>query len=149
MREHAMTTLRGLVQRTFTSLVSITAAHDVSFPRLFKRLVNSAPASTNTQYTEFRIILTGMLESYRSDGDMLLITKHLIDRDLFATVSEVARERARGWAPPRATCAFCRNPLINNVPPDPIHSPSKISYKEIVVSRTGTSYHTTCSPPDS
>lgn len=151
IQKHVLTTLRALVQTTFTSFVSISAAHTVSFPRLFKRLVNSASTSTNMQYTEFRIILTGMLESYRSDGDMLVITKHLVDRDLFEAVSNVARERTRGWAPIGATCAFCRNPLAEPTQLEPSHSHSlgRISFKEIVVSRTGSIYHSKCLPPDS
>lgn len=150
LQEHVLTTLRALVQTTFTSLVSISAAHTVSFPRLFRRLVNSAPTSTNTQYNEFRIILSGMLESYRSDGDMLVITKHLVDRDLFEAISDVARERARGWAPVSATCAYCQTPLIGHAQSESSHPHSLgiISFKEIVVSRTGSTYHNRCSPPD-
>ena len=68
----------------------------VSFPRLFRRLVESpkpAAASTNgTAYTEFRAILTGMLETYRSEGDMLVIAKHLVDRDIFDTVEELVKD---------------------------------------------------------
>ncbi|RDB25342.1 Vacuolar protein sorting-associated protein 8 [Hypsizygus marmoreus] len=136
--------LRALVQATFASLVSVTSTHAVSFPRLFKRLVTSAPASTSTQYTEFRIILTGMLESYRSDGDMLVITKHLVDRDLFETMAEIARERDRGWGPSQLTCLYCRKPLLSKY-----HSQtSDVTVAEIVVSRTGKIYHNRCLPPE-
>ena len=150
LKEHVLITLRALVQTTFASFVSIKATHAASFPRLFKRLVNSAPTSTNTQYTEFRIILTGMLESYRSDGDMLVITKHLVNRDLFEAVSEVARERARGWAPVRATCALCRIPLTENVQPEFSHPHplGRVSSRGIAVSRTGSIYHSRCLPSD-
>ncbi|KAF9037914.1 Golgi CORVET complex core vacuolar protein 8-domain-containing protein [Rhodocollybia butyracea] len=95
----AFSTLRSLVQETFSALVSVTTTRAVSFPRLFNRLVNAAPQlqlTSGTQYTEFRSILTGMLESYRSDSDMLIITKYLIDRDLFNTLEKAARERVRG-----------------------------------------------------
>ncbi|KAF9065515.1 Golgi CORVET complex core vacuolar protein 8-domain-containing protein [Rhodocollybia butyracea] len=94
----AFSTLRSLVQETFSALVSVTTTRAVSFPRLFNRLVNAAPQlqlTSGTQYTEFRSILTGMLESYRSDSDMLIITKYLIDRDLFNTLEKAARERVR------------------------------------------------------
>ena len=149
-QEEILTTLRTLVQTTFTSLVSTSTTHAISFPRLFKRLIDSAPTSTNTQYTEFRIILTGMLESYRSDGDMLAITKHLVDRDLFEAVSNITRERARGWAPVGTTCAFCRNPLVELPQPESSspQSSGRISFKEIVVSRTRSIYHSKCLPPD-
>lgn len=150
IKEDSLAVLRSLVQTTFASLVSITSTRAVSFPRLFKRLVNSAPTSTNTQYTEFRIILTGMLESYRSDGDMLVITKHLVERDLFNTVADITRERARGWAPIQSTCTSCRKPLLEVGLSDSLHPhPSDHSASQgIVISRTGTIYHSRCRPPE-
>lgn len=150
VQEHVLTILRALVQTTFTSFVSISASRAVSFPHLFKRLVNSASTPTGTQYTEFRIILTGMLESYRSDGDMLVITKHLVDRDLFEAVSDVARERARGWAPNGVVCTFCQNPLRKQ-PQSDYSNPNtwdQNSVHEVIVSRTGSLYHSRCLPPD-
>ncbi|KAJ7346672.1 lateendosome to vacuole transport-family protein [Mycena albidolilacea] len=144
--DKTLSVLRSLVQDTFGALVSISSTRAVSFPRLFKRLVTSAThASTGTQYTEFRTILTGMLESYRSDGDMLTISKSLVDRDLFETIAEATRERARGWAPSGRTCTVCRKPLYRGSgPADPDAAPT-----QIVVSRTGKIYHNSCLPPES
>jgi vacuolar protein sorting-associated protein 8 len=136
-----VTALRALVEKTFTSLVSITSTRAVSFSRLFKRLINStAHAPTGTQYTEFRVILTGMLETYRSEGDILAITKKLVDRDLFDTIAEMTKDRGRGWGPRTNTCQKCRKSLLitGKSVPD--------SWNEIVVSRTGTIYHRTCMP---
>ncbi|KAF8210322.1 Golgi CORVET complex core vacuolar protein 8-domain-containing protein [Mycena galopus ATCC 62051] len=144
--DKTLSVLRSLVQDTFGALVSISSTRAVSFPRLFERLVTSAThASTGTQYTEFRTILTGMLESYRSDGDMLTISKNLVDRDLFETVAEATRERARGWAPLGRTCTVCRKPLHRDSgQADPDAAPV-----QIVVSRTGKIYHSLCLPPES
>lgn len=135
--------LRTLVQETFGGLVSVSSTSAVSFPRLFKRLVDSASradTSTGTQYTEFRIILTGMLESYRSEGDMLLISKHLIDRDLFETVAKGTRERERGWAPSRRTCLTCRKPFIGRG----AVTGEELDHSVVLVSRTGAIYHQKC-----
>ncbi|KAJ4483375.1 Golgi CORVET complex core vacuolar protein 8-domain-containing protein, partial [Lentinula aciculospora] len=143
----ALSTLRSLIQETFSALVSVTTTRAVSFPRLFNRLVNTAMQSqvtTGTQYTEFRSILTGMLESYRSDGDMLIITKHLLERDLFETLEEATRERVRGWAPSKITdCSICRKPLLLKWTKD---QPDIDGKPQIVVSRTGSIYHSLCSP---
>lgn len=135
--------LRSLVQTTFGALVSITSSSTVSFPRLFKRLVNSTPSSTGSHYTEFRIILTGMLESYRSDEDLLVMLKHLIDRDLFEAVGQVTREQTHGWGPTQGTCQFCRNPVLTT-----LDSKSKLSlsHDPIVVGRTGIIFHQSCKP---
>ncbi|KAJ7251474.1 Golgi CORVET complex core vacuolar protein 8-domain-containing protein [Mycena haematopus] len=144
--DKTLSALRSLVQDTFGALVSISSTRAVSFPRLFERLVTSAThASTGTQYTEFRTILTGMLESYRSDGDMLTISKNLVDRDLFETIAEATRERARGWAPHQRNCTFCRKPLrLGSGQADSDTVPV-----QIVVSRTGQIYHSSCLPPES
>ncbi|KAF5393318.1 hypothetical protein D9757_000645 [Collybiopsis confluens] len=145
----ALASLRSLVQETFNALVSITTTRAVSFPRLFNRLVNAVPESqiaSGTQYTEFRTILTGMLESYRSDGDMLIITKHLIDRDLFNALEEAAQERSRGWASSASSaCVICRKPLPQR---NKEHSDiDEISVdRRIIVTRTGSVYHSQCSP---
>ncbi|KAJ3735742.1 Golgi CORVET complex core vacuolar protein 8-domain-containing protein [Lentinula guzmanii] len=145
---NALSTLRTLVQETFSALVSVTTTRAVSFPRLFNRLVNAATHSqvtSGTQYTEFRSILTGMLESYRSDGDMLIITKHLLDRDLFETLEEATRERVRGWAPSKITdCSICRKPLFTRTKIQPDTDGVFVDQK-IVVSRTGSIYHSKCS----
>ncbi|KAF6762996.1 lateendosome to vacuole transport-family protein [Ephemerocybe angulata] len=120
-----------------------------TFPRLFKRLVNSTPTATGTQYTEFRLILGGMLESYHSDEDMLAISKHLVDRDLFETISHLTAEKSRGWSPAAARCSVCRKPIIQPVPraSKPLSgtsSPSHLTLPHIVVSRTGIISHSAC-----
>lgn len=138
-----LSSLRLLVQTTFGDLVSITSTSTVSFPRLFKRLVNSTSSSSGSHYTEFRIILTGMLESYRSDEDLLIMLKHLIDRDRFEIVAEVNREQTHGWAPTQRTCQYCRKPVLispkstQSLPNDPI-----------IVARTGFIFHQSCRPAD-
>jgi hypothetical protein len=139
--QEVLSALRSLVQTSFGTLVSVTSTSAVSFPRLFKRLVNSTPSATGSHYTEFRIILTGMLESYRSDEDNLVILKHLLERDVFETVAEVTKERACGWTTSRGTCQYCRAPLLTT------HQSS--TDEEIVVSRTGFASHSRCRPPSS
>lgn len=143
-----LSSLRSLVQETFGALVSISSTRAVSFPRLFKRLVNPATQGNKTQYTEFRTILTGMLESYRSDGDILVITKRLVDRDLFETVADVVRERARGWAAGSATCSYCRKQLLGSTSERRVDQEVGEVDVDIVVSRTGSIYHHRCLPAD-
>jgi hypothetical protein len=155
LQQQTLSALRSLVQETFGALVSITSTQAVSFPRLFKRLVDTATdahRSMGTPYNEFRTILTGMLESYRSDGDMLIITKHLIDRDLFETAEEFACQRNRGWTPLfRTTCSYCRQPLLE-IQKAEAHAQQCTEGSDnvnVIVSRTGTIYHSRCLPPES
>ncbi|OSD06995.1 hypothetical protein PYCCODRAFT_1359573 [Trametes coccinea BRFM310] len=152
-REHeTISALRSLVHKTFSALMSVSSTRAVSFPRLFKRLVSSASAtkghvSKGTLYTEFRTILTGMLESFRSEGDMLVITKHLVDRDVFDTIAALVAEREKGWAPSRGLCSGCGVPFVN-VSKKPGESEAEPASEPVIVSRTGAIYHSRCLPPD-
>ncbi|KZV62595.1 hypothetical protein PENSPDRAFT_617741 [Peniophora sp. CONT] len=135
----AVADLRALVQETFASLVSASTGRAVSFPRLFTRLVDATARSAGgTPYTEFRTVLTGMLDSYRAEGDMLGIAKHLVDRDVFDTVAWLHRERVKGWAPVRGVCARCRMPAAKGPEED----------GKIVVVRSGGMYHSKCVPTE-
>ncbi|KAM6502245.1 Golgi CORVET complex core vacuolar protein 8 domain containing protein [Amanita muscaria] len=142
-----LSSLRSLVQETFDFLVSATNK-TVSFPRLFKRLVESVSSSNGAHYTEFRSILTGMLESYRSDGDMLVITKHLVDRDMFDTIATYTRERGKGWAPSTIACSYCRKPVSED-PQLTNGNISDVAEYQVIVSRTGVLSHAYCSPQQS
>ena len=116
LKTMALSSLRDLVQNTFASLVTISSTRAVSFPRLFKRLVDPglyADSTPGTPYTEFRTILTGMLESYRSDGDMLSISQKLLHRDVFDTVEEYTKEKMRGWSVPHH-CSHCHQTLLQH-----------------------------------
>ena len=145
--ETVLARLRSLVQTTFGSLVSITSTSSISFPRLFKRLVNASPPVAGAHHTEFRMILTGMLESYRSDEDMLQMLKRLVDRDLFDVISLAYREQAYGWAAIQRTCQYCHEPLAV---PSVQDSPRKAAVvgESIVVSRTGFVFHQRCRTPE-
>ena len=155
----ALAALRSLVQKTFSALVSASAGRGrgrgVSFPRLFTRLVETTttagPAAGATPYTEFRTILTGMMEAYRAEGDMLAITKHLLDRDVFETVEMAAKARARGWASRVGACAGCRRPLAPAITARQQQQQPAVDegegFGKITIMRTGIAYHGSCLPP--
>ena len=137
----ALGSLRDLVQNTFASLVTISSTRAVSFPRLFKRLVNPrlyADSTPGTPYTEFRTILTGMLESYRSDGDMLSISQKLLQRDVFDTVEEYTKEKRKGWSVPHL-CSHCHQTLL----PHERSGGANRTDISITVGRAAT-YHASC-----
>jgi hypothetical protein len=91
--------LRFIIQETFSALVQQSSSKELSFPRLFKRLVDATASSKHggrTTYNEFRLILGGMLDSYRTEEDVLVITKRLAEQDLFEIVAEYTRARKKG-----------------------------------------------------
>ncbi|ORY29167.1 Golgi CORVET complex core vacuolar protein 8-domain-containing protein [Naematelia encephala] len=109
--QQVIESLRLLVQETLSSLVSSTSSSSLSFPRLFKRLVDASNTTTQAKkgraYSEFRTILTGMLDSYRAEGEMLEMTTRLVEADLFVSVAEVTAKRQRGWRPSDTLCDLC------------------------------------------
>lgn len=144
--------LRSSVHETFNSLLSVSSTTAISFPRLFKRLVDvrDTRVSKGAQYTEFRAILGGMLESYRSEGDMLVLTKHLMSRDLFVSVEALAKARVKGWAPSRGVCSTCGERLHDaskNAKSAAVDGEQPVEgASAIIVSRTGAVYHRKCLP---
>ena len=147
--ERILSTLRSMVHESFTNLVAISSTKALSFPRLFKRLVDSTVRSrshTGTRYSEFRNILTSMLESYRSEGDLLLMSKRIIDNDYFDTLEGLTKARSSGWTAPLGKCPKCKKrvtveshtPDINASSPPAAPPPCPL-----VVSRSGV-YHSAC-----
>jgi hypothetical protein len=66
----------------------------------------SSTASTPSQsqptgraYAEFRTILTGMLDSFRADADLLALSIRLIEADGFDLLQDKVALAARGWRP--------------------------------------------------
>ncbi|WVW79050.1 hypothetical protein I302_101013 [Kwoniella bestiolae CBS 10118] len=108
----AVSALRSIVQETLASLVA-SSSPSLSFPRLFKRLVDASTSGTKQQikkgrtYAEFRIILTGMLDSYRAEGEMLSMTTKLVEADLFEILSNLKVKRESGWMPGSFVCEKC------------------------------------------
>lgn len=91
--------LRLLVQQTFSTLVQQSSSNQLSFPRLFKQLIGASSGvgyGHKTTYTEFRLILGGMLDSYRAEEDVLVITKRLAEQDLFKSIAAHTAARKRG-----------------------------------------------------
>jgi len=141
VRHECLSDLRSSVQTTFSALVSITSTSVVSFPRLFKRLTNSTTSTLHSHYDEFRTILTGMLDSYRSDQDMLTMAQRLMEHDLFDTMVNLTRQKALGWTLERGVCIKCRNPLSKQ----PVSKGSEeIPTLQVIVARTGKAYHFQC-----
>ncbi|KAL4073879.1 Golgi CORVET complex core vacuolar protein 8-domain-containing protein [Scleroderma citrinum] len=141
----ALSMLRSRVQETFASFVAISSKQALSFPRLFKRLVDPGlytGSSSGTPYTEFRTILTGMLESYRTDEDMLVISQHLLGRDVFDTMEEYITEKVKGWSARDVVCTSCHKPLWQ---PDAVVDGGNSEDTRVIISRAAV-YHSRCSP---
>ncbi|KAG8879103.1 Vacuolar protein sorting-associated protein 8 [Tulasnella sp. 331] len=139
--------LRGLIQETFTILVSQSSSKELSFPRLFKRLVDTTAGSRSESkgdYTEFRLILTGMLESYRFEGEFLTLSRHMVSQDLFYTLEDGVKARVKGWRPKKLSCVGCLKTIGGALTGGETEN-STDDQNAIKVLKSGFVYHTRCS----
>jgi vacuolar protein sorting-associated protein 8 len=141
-------TLRGLIQETFTTLVSQCSSPSLSFPRLFERLVDATSRSRSVSqgyYTEFRLILTGMLESYSFEGEFLTLSNRMVAQDLFDGISAVTKARQQGWRPKVAACSRCLRRL-HDAPSQGTSTEAGDDSNKMAILKSGLMYHLRCLP---
>ncbi|GAA5903683.1 CORVET complex membrane-binding subunit VPS8 [Sporobolomyces salmoneus] len=119
--------LSSLIPTALSALVSTTSSREVSFPRLVRRLIesNSHSPAANRSYSEFKSIVSSMLDTYAFEGDILSLSSKISSQDLFTHVEIHKTERLKGWRPgagagneggggggsPRGECAECLQPV--------------------------------------
>jgi hypothetical protein len=140
-------TLRRLTHGSFDALILHASAQSISFPQLFKELVTSTTqankysSNPSTElYSEFRMILTAMLDTYRYEGELLTTTSALIDRDVNNTFGEWTRQLQIGWRALRAVCGNCHRSLV--VPEGSVQLTG--SESQITVNASGQIFHLIC-----
>ncbi|CAE6416655.1 unnamed protein product [Rhizoctonia solani] len=146
--------LRTTIQTTFSALTAQSSSEQLSFPRLFRRLLDSSQEElmpTKNTYTEFRLILTGMLETYRAEGDVLGITKRLVEQDLFEVMNEHVLARQRGWRSAVPVCAGCNSEL--SIKQETGHQDrfaenedNAADHSRLMLMASGVIYHQACAP---
>ena len=149
----AVESVRSLVRETLQSLVSLSS-QSLSFPRLFKRLVEASTPTSKAEkgraYSEFRAILTGMLDSYRAEGDMLSMTTRLVEADLFMAIQEMAEKRQRGWRAAMNMCDVCGKAISSpNGRETRVDSETRERSESLQILGSGRVLHESCSvsPP--
>ncbi|KAK4054695.1 hypothetical protein OIO90_003507 [Microbotryomycetes sp. JL221] len=111
--QHVCHSLAGLLPIALSSLVSTVSTRQVSFPQLMRRLIdaNSRSPSINGSYAEFKAIVTSMLDSFVSEGDLLELTSKVTAQDLFEYVEHLRLEREKGWRAGSDVCEECLQPV--------------------------------------
>jgi hypothetical protein len=93
--------LSSLIPNALSSLISTTSSRTVSFPTLMRRLIDSrsssSSSSTQSYASEFKSIITSMLNSYIFSGDLLTLASNIVDQDLFEFVQVLKEGKLRGW----------------------------------------------------
>ena len=109
-----VTSLRTMVQETFTALLATTSAArtdgaartDVSFLRILRAFLSRA-AISSPSLSDLRAVLAAIFSAYSYEESLLALANHLLDKDLFVHVAEAAALRMRGWRPLGQVCEGC------------------------------------------
>ncbi|KAI9866614.1 MAG: Vacuolar protein sorting-associated protein 8 [Trichoglossum hirsutum] len=115
-----VSSLRTLVQQTFTALLSATTtiaripgsqshssiATNISFLRILRSFLNRASLSSPS-LSDLRAVLAAIFSAYVYEESLLALANRLLDKDLFVHVAEATELRQRGWRPKGLVCEGC------------------------------------------
>lgn len=109
--EALQATLRTLVQRTFTALLTSTStphpsSASLSFLRILRAFLTRASLSS-PRIADLRSVLSSIFSAYAYEESILSLSNRLLDRDLFVNVQEASERRQRGWRPKGSLCEGC------------------------------------------
>jgi hypothetical protein len=108
--EKLLSTIRTLVQRTFTALLTATSGPlgaSISFLRILRAFLTRASISSPT-IIDLRAVLASIFSAYAYEESILGLANRLLDKDLFVNVESAAALRNRGWRPRGSLCEGCR-----------------------------------------
>lgn len=104
-----LATVRTLVQRTFTALLTATSGPSgasLSFLRILRAFLTRASVSSPT-ISDLRQVLGSIFSAYAYEKSILDLANRLLDKDLFVNVDSATRMRSRGWRPRGSGCEWC------------------------------------------
>ena len=109
-----ITSLRTIVQETFTALLITTSAPqangsrgtEISFLRILRAFLNRASLSSPS-LSNLRAVLGAIFSAYSYEESLLALANRLLDKDLFVHVAEATALRKKGWRPLGQVCEGC------------------------------------------
>ncbi|MCJ1404889.1 Vacuolar protein sorting-associated protein 8 [Xylographa trunciseda] len=109
-----LSSLRAMVQETFTALLTATTMppaddarrKDISFLRIFRAFLDRVSLSSPS-IANLRSVLSAIFSAYSYEESLLDLANRLLDKDLFVHVAEVSSMRRRGWRPLGQVCEGC------------------------------------------
>jgi vacuolar protein sorting-associated protein 8 len=107
-----LSTLRTLVQRTFTALLSLTSTSsaigtNLSFVRILSAFLTRASISSPS-LSDLRSVLSSIFSAYTYEENILSLANRLLEKELFINVQSATELRQRGWRPRGNVCEGCR-----------------------------------------
>lgn len=108
-----LSSLRTLVQNTFTALLASTSSPlpsgqaNLSFLRILRTFLTRASISS-PNLSDLRSVLSSIFSAYTYEKSILSLANRLLEKDLFVHVQEAHALRQRGWRPRGAVCEGCK-----------------------------------------
>lgn len=119
--EKLLPLMRSLVQHVFTALLATTSSQNdgqpgskmltssganLSFLRILRAFLARA-AAVSPNLSDLRGVLASIFAAYAYEESILRLSNRLLERSLFANVSQSVELRQRGWRPRGSTCEAC------------------------------------------
>jgi hypothetical protein len=107
-----LSTLRTLVQRSFTALLTststpLTSGNNLSFLRILRAFLTRAAVSS-PNLSDLRSVLSSIFSAYAYEERILSLANRLLEKDLFVHVHSATELRQRGWRPRGSVCERCK-----------------------------------------
>jgi vacuolar protein sorting-associated protein 8 len=106
--------IRAVVQKVFTALLTATTSrdgsidrNDFSFLRILRAFLTHA-AATSPSLSQLRTVIASIFSAYAYEESLLSLANLMLDKDLFVHVDEVFKMRQKGWRPRGQICEVCR-----------------------------------------
>jgi hypothetical protein len=110
--DELLSTLRTLVQRSFTALLTSTSTplpsgNNLSFLRILRAFLTRASVSS-PNLSDLRSVLSSIFSAYAYEESILSLANRLLEKDLFIHVHSATELRQRGWRPRGSVCEVCK-----------------------------------------
>lgn len=122
----------ALMQEALAALLTSVPSETVSFPDLFRRLVETPESAAHVSYADVRCILDGMLTAYQLRCDVLTLGVRLNEADTARLFHELTKQRAMGWLVEKhPRCEACQQRILTHA-------------GALTLTPSGHVYHRTC-----
>ncbi|KAF2772098.1 hypothetical protein EJ03DRAFT_387882 [Teratosphaeria nubilosa] len=122
--DSVVSSLRGIVQTAFTSVLSATAAapqqasqtttkhkipnQNTTFLRILRAFLTRATATYAPSLSDLRAVLAEIFSAYTFEQSVLTLANDLLGSDVFAEIEQCDRLRHKGWRPRSQVCEICK-----------------------------------------
>ncbi|GAA97022.1 uncharacterized protein L969DRAFT_611396 [Mixia osmundae IAM 14324] len=106
----------SVLNQALLALVANATRQRVALPALMRQLIEdlsrSRSSSAGIQYSAFRTVVSTMIDTCRSETDLLTATSNLTAQDVWDQTELLFVERELGWRSRSRVCSVCQSELV-------------------------------------